>query len=124
MARNYVSLSIGLTAAATGFTLLWLAFNQSEVILFHDLIAVNFYTQAVKLFCLLGVLPLVLGYVQRHGHAPVQTQLLMTTAVFFMLALVSSNSLLTIYLNIEGLSIMLYVLAGSSRSHEQQQDSC
>jgi NADH-quinone oxidoreductase subunit N len=41
----------------------------------------------------------------------------MLTAVFFMLALVSSNSLLTAYVNIEGLSIMLYVLAGAARSH-------
>ena len=33
------------------------------------------------------------------------------------MALVSSNSLLTAYLNIEGLSIMLYVLAGAARTH-------
>lgn len=115
--HDFTSVTIGLTAAAVGLTTVWLYNYQSEVTLFGDLLVVNMYTQAVKLLGLLGVLPVVLGYAQRHDQTPVQTQLLMTTALFFMLMLVSSNSLLTAYLNIEGLSIMLYVLAGAARTH-------
>jgi NADH-quinone oxidoreductase subunit N len=115
--HDYSSITVSLTAVATVFSVLWLYYNQSEVILFDGLVVINLYTQAVKLLCILGVLPMVLGYVQRHNKTPVQSQLLMITALFFMLALVSSNSLLTAYLNIEGLSIMLYVLAGAARTH-------
>jgi len=115
--NDYISLSMRLTAVSIIFSFTCLSANQSEVILLHDLVIINFYTQAVKLLCVAGVFPIVFGYVQRHGKAPVQSQLLMVTAVFFGFVLVSANSLLTAYLRIEGLSIMLYVLAGASRSH-------
>jgi NADH-quinone oxidoreductase subunit N len=115
--HDYNALTVALTAVAVVFSAVWLDSSGSEVTLFGDLVVVNFYTQAVKLLCLLGILPFVLGYVQHRDQTPVQTQLLMVTALFFMLILVSSNSLLTAYLNIEGLSIMLYVLAGAARTH-------
>lgn len=115
--HDYSALAVGLTAMAAALTGVWLYNNASDVTLFNDFVVVNFYTQAVKLVCLLGVLPVILGYAQRHDRTPVQTQLLMLTSVFFMLALVSSNSLLTAYINIEGLSIVLYVLAGAARTH-------
>jgi NADH-quinone oxidoreductase subunit N len=115
--HDLINLTVGLTAVATVFSIAWLLVHQSSVVLFHDLVVVNLYTQAVKLFALLGVLPAVLGHVQRANRAPVQNRLLMITSLFFGMGLVSSNSLLTAYLNIEGLSIMLYVLAGASRSH-------
>ncbi len=115
--HDYVAHAVGLTAVAVALSLAYLYQSQMEVVLFNDLMVVNVYTQTIKLLCLLGVMPVVLGYAKRHDQTPVQTQLLMTTALLFMLALVSSNSLLTAYLSIEGLSIMLYVLAGAARSH-------
>jgi NADH-quinone oxidoreductase subunit N len=115
--HDLVAQAIGLTGVATALSLAYLYQFQRAVTLFGDLMVVNVYTQAVKLLCILGVLPVVLGYAQHHDNTPVQTQLLMMTALFFMLTLASSNSLLTAYLNIEGLSIMLYVLAGAARSH-------
>src|SRR5689334_19241904 len=83
--HDYTALTIGLTAMATAMSAAWLYSNQNEVTLFGDLVVVNLYTQSIKLLCLLGVLPVVLGYAQRHDRTPVQTQLLMTTALFFMM---------------------------------------
>ncbi|MGZ4849836.1 MAG: NADH-quinone oxidoreductase subunit N [Candidatus Bathyarchaeia archaeon] len=116
--NKYVLDTIALVGAALLLTCLWLYIGGSlSLVTFDGLLVVNLYTQAFKLIALLGILPWILFYTQDYDQKPVQTQLLTLSRVFFMMTLVSSNSLLTAYLNIEGLSIMLYSMAGMARTH-------
>lgn len=116
--NKFVLDTIAAVSAVLILTGLWLYVGGSlSIVTFDGLLVVNIYTQVFKLIALLGILPFVLFYTQDHDQKPVQTQLLSLSRVFFMMTLVSSNSLLTTYLNIEGLSIMLYSMAGVSRTH-------
>jgi len=110
--------TLSLVGALLIFSGSWLYVGGSlSIVTFEGMLVMNIYTQVFKLIALLGILPFILFYTQDHDQKPVQTQLLSLSRVFFMMTLVSSNSLLTTYLNIEGLSIMLYSMAGMSRTH-------
>jgi NADH-quinone oxidoreductase subunit N len=85
---------------------------------FNGMIVLNPYIAVVKLLILLGaalVLIISSEWLSRADHGIFEYPVLILLSILGMLVLVSSGSLLTIYMGIELMSLPLYVLASVQR---------
>lgn len=86
-------------------------------VLFNSGLLINYFTSYAKLF-IIGLALIFLLIIQRFSLSTdkkdidfVDYPLLIALSVFFMVILVSSFDLMVLYIAIEGLSILLYILA-------------
>jgi NADH-quinone oxidoreductase subunit N len=122
---KYISVSIqGLTSLITLLILfLFLSvFSSSDfifrpVLLFNRALLLNYFTSAISSYILFFTLLFLLGswnfFFSKKNKLDtfIEYPILIGFSIFFLLALISSYDLMVVYLTLEGLSILLYVLA-------------
>jgi NADH-quinone oxidoreductase subunit N len=123
--KKWMSLSIqGLTfliLTATVFFFIAIFFNlaivSKPVLLFNRGMLLNYFTSAVSSYILFFTILFFIGswkffFSKKNKSGQfIEYPILIGFAVFFLIALISSYDLMVMYLTLEGLSIVLYVLA-------------
>lgn len=87
--------------------------NNSHAI-FNFALVIDFYTTSIKCLLLAFTIIVLIASFKQLLNSYVDTiefSLIVTLGLFFLLLLVSSYSMVTLYLCIEGLSLLLYILA-------------
>lgn len=87
---------------------------KSSYIVFNFSLVVDQYTILIKSFILVFTIILFIATFKQLINSYVDTieySILLLFSIFFLLLLVSSYSMITLYMCLEGLSLLLYVLA-------------
>jgi len=88
--------------------------NNNSYIIFNFSLVIDHYTTTIKFFLLIfTIILLIVSFKQILNSSVdiIEYPLLISFSIFFLLLLVSSYNMITLYLCIEGLSLLLYVLA-------------
>jgi len=87
---------------------------ESSSIIFNFALTIDFYSNSVKLLLCLWTLIVLIGsfrFLLNSKTSSIEYPLLIVLGLFFLMVLVSSYNFMVLYLSIEGLSLLLYVLA-------------
>jgi NADH-quinone oxidoreductase subunit N len=89
-------------------------FIINSSIIFNFALVIDYYTTVAKLLILISS---VIILISSHKHVfssytdTVEYSIVVSFSIFFLLILISGYSMITVYMSLEGLSLMLYVLA-------------
>jgi NADH-quinone oxidoreductase subunit N len=88
--------------------------GNDTIAIFNSALVIDFYTTNIKLFLVCFTLILLVASLKKLLNIYIDTieySVILTLSLFFLLLFVSSYSMVTLYLCIEGLSLLSYVLA-------------
>jgi NADH-quinone oxidoreductase subunit N len=88
--------------------------KNTSYIIFNFSLVIDYYTTTIKFLLLIFTIILLLVSLKQVLNIYVdivEYPILISFSIFFLLLLISSYNMVTLYLCIEGLSLLLYVLA-------------
>jgi NADH-quinone oxidoreductase subunit N len=105
---------------------LYLGLPSAPIIAFDGLYIVDYFSQIIKAFILLGglmVMVLAGDWLRLQKSRFFEAPVLMLLAMCGMMVMASSNDLLTLYMGLELSSLALYVLAASDRDNAKSSEA-
>ncbi len=113
--RRIINL-LALSCTVATLIILILSIENSEVFSFNSLLKLNLYTRSAQgLILIIGILVLLLLDLSKYNYK-YEFSVLILFALFSMITLVSTNSLISFYLAFELMSISLYVLTSFNKN--------
>lgn len=120
---SYIMGAIGLTLS---LLLVWNGLGDASKILFHQAVAIDSFANISKILLIVGTLGVAyLGYTSKDIEDNVRSEffILITGVLVGAMLVVSAMNLLTLYVGIEILSILSYVLASLKKNDVSSQEA-
>ncbi|QKX02427.1 NADH-quinone oxidoreductase subunit N [Wolbachia endosymbiont of Dirofilaria (Dirofilaria) immitis] len=115
LSRRVINL-LALSCTAATLMILILSVENNEIFFFNSLLKLNLYVKSAQgLILIIGILVLLLLDLSKYDYK-YEFSVLVLFALFGMITLVSTNSLISFYLAFELMSISLYILASFNKN--------